>query len=70
MGSFSNSSHLELPTSAAFKSEWAVKSAKTLILKTIGNAALTFEELTTLLAEVEVVLNSRLIGVPSDDPSE
>lgn len=50
--------------------EAAVKSAKTLLLKNVSEAHLTFEELQTLIVEVEAVLNSRPIAPMSDDPND
>ena len=39
--------------------ERLIKSMKRCLKKTIGRARLTYEELSTLLAEVELVLNTR-----------
>ena len=50
--------------------EAAMKSAKHHSRRTMGNHVLTFEELTTLFRQLESILNSRSIGVISEDPKE
>ncbi|CAI6369749.1 unnamed protein product [Macrosiphum euphorbiae] len=60
------------PSSPHFGGLWeaGVKSAKALILRSVGTHRLTSEELMTLLAQVEATLNSRPLGALSNDPSD
>ncbi|XP_065075027.1 uncharacterized protein LOC135698825 [Ochlerotatus camptorhynchus] len=50
--------------------EAAVKSAKTHLLKEIGNTNLAYEDMLTLLAQVEMCLNSRSLTPLSSEPSD
>ena len=47
-----------------------VKSVKTHLFKVIGTQILTYEELNTILVQIEGLLNSRPLCVLSSDPSE
>lgn len=58
---FSTKWHFIPPASPHFGGLWeaGVKSTKTHLTKIIGNSSLTFEELSTLLVQIEAILNSR-----------
>ncbi|KAH8349495.1 hypothetical protein KR084_007732, partial [Drosophila pseudotakahashii] len=60
------------PRSPHFGGLWeaAVKAAKHRLLRGVGNAKLTANELSTHLVEVEALLNSRPIASPSNDPND
>lgn len=50
--------------------ESAVKSAKRILTRVIGSTNLTFEELSTVLSQVESVLNSRPLTPLSSNPND
>ena len=50
--------------------EAAVKSAKHHLRRIIGDQALTFSELATLMCRIEACLNSRHLTALTDDPSD
>ena len=51
--------------------ECMIKSAKRCLKKSVGRASLTYDELSTLVTEIEAVLNSRpLTYVSTDDLEE
>ncbi|XP_033232100.1 uncharacterized protein LOC117183055 [Belonocnema kinseyi] len=50
--------------------EAAVKSTKFHLRRVIGDSTLTFEEMTTLLTQIEACLNSRPLRAQSDNPTD
>ncbi|XP_060872759.1 uncharacterized protein LOC132946718 [Metopolophium dirhodum] len=64
--------HFIPPRSPHFGGLWeaAIKSVKTHLNKLMGNAILTYEELNTVLAQIEACLNSRPLTPLSSDPSD
>ncbi|XP_057324666.1 uncharacterized protein LOC130667192 [Microplitis mediator] len=64
--------HFNPPAAPHMGGKWeaAVKSVKYHLTHTLGESAFTFEELTTLLTQVEGILNSRPLETLSDDPHD
>ncbi|XP_039303484.1 uncharacterized protein LOC120357383 [Solenopsis invicta] len=60
------------PSAPHFGGIWeaAVKSLKHHLRRVLGDSTLTFEEMSTLLAQVEACLNSRPLQALSDDPED
>ncbi|KAM8702085.1 hypothetical protein ACLKA7_004946 [Drosophila subpalustris] len=50
--------------------ETAVKAAKHRLVRGVGNARLTMDELRTHLVEIEALLNSRPLASPGNDPND
>ncbi|XP_058836858.1 uncharacterized protein LOC131693220 [Topomyia yanbarensis] len=50
--------------------EAAVKTAKTSMVKTIGNTSLSYEDFLTVLTQIEANMNARPLTPLSDDPTE
>jgi len=64
--------HLNPPAAPHMGGLWeaAVKSAKTLLYRTIHDQTFTYEELNTIFHRVEATLNSRPVGAMSSDPND
>lgn len=64
--------HLNPPAAPHMGGLWeaAVKSAKTLLHRTIHDQTFTYEELNTIFHRVESTLNSRPVGAMSSDPND
>lgn len=64
--------HFNPPSAPHFGGLWeaAVRSAKTHLVKVIGETAVTPEDLYTMLTQVEACLNSRPLTPLSDDPND
>lgn len=64
--------HFIPPSSPHFGGIWeaSVKSVKMHLRRIMGNACLVFEELYTLLTQIEACLNSRPLTAMSEDPSD
>lgn len=60
------------PTTPHFGSCWEsmIKVTKTILFRVIGQQLLSYEELCTVLTQVECLLNSRPLTVLSSDPAE
>lgn len=64
--------HFIPPASPHFGGLWeaGIKSMKQHLKKVIGDSTLTFEELSTLLSQIEACLNSRPLCPTTSDPSD
>ncbi|XP_029177147.1 uncharacterized protein LOC114945202 [Nylanderia fulva] len=60
------------PSAPHFGGKWeaGVKSVKFHLRRVIGDTLLTYEEMNTLLIQIEAVLNSRPLSALSDDPTD
>lgn len=64
--------HFIPPHAPHFGGIWeaAVKSAKNHLKRVVGDVALTFEEMYTVLTQIEAVMNSRPLTPISNDPND
>lgn len=64
--------HFIPPNAPNFGGLWeaAIKAAKTYLRRIVGQAHLNYEEMYTLLVQIEAILNSRPITPLSDDPND
>lgn len=64
--------HFIPPRAPHFGGLWeaAVKSAKHLLVRSVSTASLTYEELDTVVIEIEGILNSRPISPMSNNPND
>ncbi|XP_011877909.1 PREDICTED: uncharacterized protein LOC105567569 [Vollenhovia emeryi] len=64
--------HFNPPAAPNFRGLWeaAVKSMKHHLRRVIGDVTLTYEEMATLLAQIEACLNSWPLQAMSDDPED
>lgn len=64
--------HFIPPASPHFGGLWeaGIKSMKYHLKRVIGNSTLTFEELSTVLTQIEACLNSRPLSPTTSDPSD
>ncbi|XP_011879793.1 PREDICTED: uncharacterized protein LOC105568594, partial [Vollenhovia emeryi] len=60
------------PSAPHFGGKWeaGVKSTKFHLRRVVGDHLLTYEEMTTLLTQIEAVLNSRPLCALTDDPDD
>ncbi|XP_018358471.1 PREDICTED: uncharacterized protein LOC108758159 [Trachymyrmex cornetzi] len=60
------------PNAPHFGGLWeaAIKSAKYHMKRIIGNASLNYDEMSTVITEIEAILNSRPISPMSNDPND
>lgn len=64
--------HFNLPSAPHFGGLWeaAIRSLKHHVRRVVGEATLTYEEMATLLAQVETCINSRPLQALTDDPED